>query len=179
MPQSFEASPQAVTYSAVELLRDGQRLEIRALRPADRADFVAAVGLTSAQSLYRRFFSPKRRFTEAEVAFYLDVDFVDHVALIAVMEEDGRPAVVGGGRYFVGDAGQAELALVVVDRYQGRGIGSALVRHLAIIARAAGLSELVAQVLSDNFAMLHVFKKAGFRITRREAGIVHLGLRLG
>ena len=69
--------------SAIEALRDGCRVEIRALRPDDRADLIAAVGRTSAQSLYRRFFGLKRSFTEQEVAFFVNVDFVNHVALIA------------------------------------------------------------------------------------------------
>jgi RimJ/RimL family protein N-acetyltransferase len=166
------------TFSAVELSRDGRRVEIRALRPDDRADFVAAVGQTSAQSLYRRFFVPRRSFTAEEIAFFVNVDFVDHVALVAVTDEGGRPVIVGGGRYIVEQPGQAELAFVVVDRYQGQGIGSALMRHLVAIARSAGLRELVAEVLADNVAMLRVFKKSGFHITRRGSGVVYFTLRL-
>lgn len=170
--------PGAMTYSAFEPLRDGRRAEIRALRPDDQAGLVAAVGRTSARSLYRRFFVPRRDFTEQETAFFVNVDFVAHVALVATMEEDGRPVIVGGGRYIVLEPGQAELAFVVVDRYQGQGIGSALMRHLEAIAREAGLEELVAQVLPENVAMLRVFKKSGFHVTRRESGIVHLALPL-
>ena len=77
-------------YSAIEALRDGCRVEIRALRPDDRADLVAAVCRTSAQSLYRRFFSLKRSFTEQEAAFFVNVDFVNHVALVALIDEGGR-----------------------------------------------------------------------------------------
>lgn len=169
---------EAAKYSTVERLRDGRCVEIRALRPDDQADFLAAVGDTSAQSLYRRFFAPRRGFTEQEIAFFMNVDFVDHVALVAVMEEGGRPVIVGSGRYIVEQPGQAEVAFVVVDRYQGQGIGSALMRHLAVIARAAGLKELVAQVLPDNAAMLSVFKKSGFHFTARGSGVVYLTLRL-
>ena len=68
----------AADYSAVETLRNGQRVEIRALRPQDRDEFVAAAGRLSAESLYRRFFAPKPHFSEKERAFFLDVDFVDH-----------------------------------------------------------------------------------------------------
>jgi RimJ/RimL family protein N-acetyltransferase len=169
---------EAAKYSTVERLHDGRRVEIRALSPDDQADFLAAVGDTSAQSLYRRFFAPRRGFTEQEIAFFINVDFVDHVALVAVMEECGRPVIVGSGRYIVEQPGQAEVAFVVVDRYQGQGIGSALMRHLAAIARAAGLKELVAQVLPDNVAMLSVFKKSGFHFRARGSGVVDLTLRL-
>ena len=78
-------------YSAVELMRDGRRVEIRALRPDDRAELLAAIGRTSTQSLFRRFFAAKRGFTDQEIEFFLHVDFINHVALVAVMEEDGRP----------------------------------------------------------------------------------------
>jgi hypothetical protein len=78
---------QAAKYSAVELLRDGRRMEIRALRPDDQAELVAAVGRTSDLSLYRRFFGVKRDFSEKDIAFFVNVDFTNHVALIAVVEE--------------------------------------------------------------------------------------------
>ena len=122
---------EGATYSAVEVLRDKRRVEIRALRPDDRADLLAAVGRTSDQSLYRRFFAVKGSFTEPEIAFFLNIDFINHVALVAVLEELERPRIIGGGRYIVVQPGQAEVAFVVVDQYQRQGIGSALLRHLA------------------------------------------------
>jgi hypothetical protein len=104
------------SFLMAERLRDGRRVEIRALRPDDQADLVAAIRQTSPQSLYRRFFVPRRSFTPEEIAFFVHVDFVDHVALVAVMDEGGRRAIVGGGQ-----PGQAELAFVVVDRYRDKG----------------------------------------------------------
>jgi hypothetical protein len=83
--------PDVASHSVVELLNGGREVEIRALRPDDRAEFLAAIERTSARSLFRRFLAAKRGFTEEEVAFYLNVDFVNHVALAAVMTEDGRP----------------------------------------------------------------------------------------
>ena len=77
-------------YSAIETLRDGCPVEIRALRPDDRADLIAAVSRTSDRSLYRRFFGLKRSFTDQEAAFFVNVDFVNHVALIALIDEGGR-----------------------------------------------------------------------------------------
>jgi GNAT superfamily N-acetyltransferase len=137
---------EAAKYSAVELVRNGRRVEIRSLRPDDRAELVAAIGRTSAQSLFRRFFAAKRGFTEREIAFFLNVDFVSHVALVAVVEEGGRPAIVGGGRYIILQPGKAEVAFAVVDQYQGQGIGAALMQNLAAIARESGLKELIAEV---------------------------------
>jgi len=169
----------AANYSAVETLRNGRRLEIRALRSNDRDDYVAAVGRAGTQSLYRRFFGAKRHFTEDEIRFFVNVDFIDHIALVAVAEEDGRAAIIGGGRYVVTAPGKAELAFMVVDKYQGQGIGSILMRHLAVIARKAKLREFTAEVLPSNNAMLKVFAKSGIRhSTKQEAGSTRVTLQL-
>jgi len=166
-------------YSAFETLRDGRPVEIRALRPDDRADLLAAVGRSSAVSLYRRFFAVRRHFTEPEIGGFLNVDFVDHVALVAVVVESGRPVIAGGARYVVVEPGRAEVAFAVVDQYQGQGFGAALMRHLAAIAQAAGLKELIAEVLPDNVPMLKVFEKSGFPVgMKREPQVVHVTLRL-
>jgi RimJ/RimL family protein N-acetyltransferase len=170
---------EAAKYSAVERMRDGRRIEIRALRSDDRADLRAAVDRTSAQSLYRRFFGAKRDFSDKEVAFFVDVDFVSHVALVAVAEESGQAVIAAGGRYIVQQPGTAEVAFVVTDQYQGQGIGAALLRHLATIGRGAGLKEFTAEVLPENAPMLRVFEKSGLKSsTKRERGVVHVGLQL-
>ena len=149
------------------------------LRPDDQADLIAAVDRTSAQSLYRRFFGVRRGFTDQEIAFFLNVDFVNRVALVAVVDERGYPTIVGGGRYVVVQPGTAEVAFAVVDEYQGQGIGAALMRHLAAIARRGEIKQFIAEVLPDNNPMLKVFEKSGFRLsTRRESNIVHVTLQL-
>jgi RimJ/RimL family protein N-acetyltransferase len=169
----------AADYCAMEHLRDGRAIEMRALRPDDRKDMLAAIRRTSPQSLRRRFFVPKRGFSETELAFFMNIDFDNHVALVAQIAEDGRPSIVGGGRYIVVQPGQAEIAFVVVDAYQGLGIGAALMRHLARLARDAGLKELIAEVLPENIAMLKVLGKFGFRSSsKREPQVIHLTMPL-
>lgn len=170
---------EARRYSAVETLRDGRRVEIRALRPDDRDEIVAAAENASSQSLYRRFFAVRRHFTEKEIDFFVNVDFVDHVALVAVMEEGGRPAIAGGGRYIAVAPGRAEVAFAVRDEYQGYGIGAALMRHLADLARQAGLTELIAEVLPENLAMLKVFERSGLNVhTKRAGDVIHVAMQL-
>jgi GNAT superfamily N-acetyltransferase len=169
----------AAKYSASEALRNGRQIEIRALRTDDRADLLGAVERTSAQSLYRRFFGAKRDFSEKEIEFFLNIDFVNHVALVATVKEESRAIIVGGGRYIMVRPGAAEVAFAVVDEYQGQGIGGALMRHLVAIARDAGLKELVAEVLPDNMPMLKVFTTSGLQCKmRREGRIVHVALQL-
>jgi GNAT superfamily N-acetyltransferase len=169
----------ASQYCAVDALRDGARVEIRALRPQDREELIGAVARLSEESLRRRFFAPKRHFSEREVEFYSNVDFASHVALVALLDIDGRQTIVGGGRYIVVGPGAAEVAFTVDDAHQGRGIGGLLIKHLAAIARAAGLSEFVAEVLPANTAMLSVFQNSGLQVeSKREDGVVHVTLRL-
>lgn len=166
-------------YSATERLRDGRSVEIRALRPDDRDDMLAAVGRTGAQSLQRRFFVIKRGFSEKEIAYFINVDFANHVALVALAREDGRDVIVGGGRYIVTEPEKAEIAFVVIDDYQGQGLGTLLMRHLSVIARRAGLKQLIAEVLPENAAMRKVFSKFGFQSRRSpDPAVIHLVLEL-
>ncbi len=171
--------PAPGNYSATERMRDGREFEIRALRPDDKDDMLAAVGRTGMQSLQRRFFVVKRGFSEKEIAFFMNIDFANHVALAALAEEDGRKVIIGGGRYIVTEPGKAEIAFVVIDDYQGQGIGTLLMRHLAVIARKAGLKELIAEVLPENAAMRKVFSKFGFEARRGpDPQVIHLVLTL-
>jgi GNAT superfamily N-acetyltransferase len=169
----------AATYAATERLQSGASLQIRALLPSDRAEMLAAVGRLSKEALYRRFFAPKRHFSEREVDFFLNVDFISHVALAAVLSEGGREVIVGGARYFVTQPGCAEVAFAVDDPHQKIGIATHLISHLIAIARAAGLEQLVAEVLPENMPMLKVFERCGLAMTtRRDRGVVHVTLAL-
>jgi GNAT superfamily N-acetyltransferase len=169
----------AAAYTATEHLRDGRVFEIRALRPRDEADMLAAVDRIGAQSLYRRFMGAKRGFSDKERAFFLNVDFANHVALVAVVNDGDHAAIVAGGRYIVEKPGTAEVAFAVVDDYQGQGIGAVLLRHLAVLARRAGLREFTAEVLPDNTPMLKVFEKSGLKFSsKRSADGVHVALQL-
>lgn len=167
------------TYSAIDALRDGRRVEIRALRPDDRPALEAAVDRTSPLSLYRRFFAVKTVFSEAEAHFFVDVDFKKHVAIVAVVDEDGRPSIVGGARYVLVTDDRAEVAFTVIDAFQGKGLGSLLLRHLTAIARSAGIRQFVAEVLSENRPMLEVFQHCGLRMSvRSESEVAHVTLDL-
>ena len=108
-------------YSVTEHLCDGREVEIRALRSEDKDDMLAAVGRTGTESLRRRFFVGKRGFSEREIAFFMNIDFANHVALVAIAEEDPK-GIIGGG-YLVTEPGDR---LRRDRRLSGLGIGSAL-----------------------------------------------------
>jgi GNAT superfamily N-acetyltransferase len=140
---------------------------------------LGAVGRTGPQSLQRRFFVVKRGISEKEMAFFMNIDFINHGAIVALADEDERKVIIGGGRYIVTEPGKAEIAFVVIDDYQSQGVGTLLMRHLAIIARRAGLKELSAEVLPENTAMRKVFGKFGFQARRgRDPKVVHLMLEI-
>jgi len=169
----------AAKYAATERLRNGASLQIRALLPSDRTEMLASIGRASKKTLYRRFFAPKRNFSQREIEFFLNVDFSSHVALAAVLSEGGRKVIVGGARYIVSQPGCAEVAFAIDDPHQKLGIATHLITHLIEIARAAALEEFVAEVLAENVPMLKVFERCGLAMTtRRERGIVHVTLAL-
>jgi len=166
-------------FSVIETLRNGRKVEIRAQRPGDRDDLEAAIARMSDSSLYRRFFVAKHHFSEKEAAYFLNIDFINHIALVVLAEENGNQTIVAAGRYVIVEPGRAEVAFAVADEYQGQGVGAALMRHLSTIAHQGGIVELIAEVLTDNRAMLKVFEKSGLQMsTNREGPVVHVKLKL-
>jgi RimJ/RimL family protein N-acetyltransferase len=140
---------------------------------------LASVARFSKETLYRRFFAPKRSFSEREIEFFLNVDFISHVALAAILAEGGRQMIVGGARYIVSQPGRAEVAFAIDDPHQKLGVATHLITHLIEIGRAAGLEAFVAEVLPENVPMLKVFERCGLAMTTRgERGVVHVTLAL-
>lgn len=169
----------AASYMRHEQLSDGTPVEIRALRPEDEVGMLAALDQTSVQSRRRRFFIPKQHFSDRERDFFMEIDFVHHAALVACVDDAGRSSIVGGGRYVVAEPGHAEMAFMVIDAWQGRGIGTTIARHLIVLAREAGLTELTAEVLPENTAMRQVFNRLGFvTAPKRDPETIHLVLNL-
>jgi acyl-CoA synthetase (NDP forming)/GNAT superfamily N-acetyltransferase len=162
-----------VTEPADVLLSDGSTVHVRPIRPADAAAIVALHSRFSVRTRYLRYFSPYPRIPERDLARFVNVDHRDREAL--VVSSGGQLIAVGRYDRLGPDADDAEVAFVVEDAYQGRGIGSVLLEHLAEGARAAGIRRFVAEVLAENGNMLRVFADAGYRIHREYAeGVVHL-----
>jgi RimJ/RimL family protein N-acetyltransferase len=108
-----------------------------------------------------------------------EVDFVDVVALVAVVEKDGNDQIVGGGRYIRTGGQGAEVAFLIGDAFHGLGIASLLFRHLVAIARDSGITQFEAEVLPSNEAMLKVFARSGLPVIRTATGgTVHVSMEL-
>ena len=141
------------------LLADGRVAEVRPILPSDLASLKSLHSSLSSESIYLRFFSFRRELSEAEFEHLVNVDYVDRLALVAVVDEE----LVAVARYERLPArAEAEVAFTVRDDLQGRGIGTVLLEHLASAAVAVGIRRFVADTLAENHRMLDVFRKAGF-----------------
>jgi GNAT superfamily N-acetyltransferase len=176
MPDGVSAGPPAVSgdypagLEADERLRDGAHLLVRPIRGDDGAAMTAFHETLSPRSVYRRFFFAHPHLSPGEVERFTTVDYVDRMAFVVV---DGD-RIVAVGRYerLVG-SDEAEVAFVVTDAYQRRGIGALLLDHLADVARGHGINRFMAQTLSENRDMLGVFLSSGFPVaTSSEGGTV-------
>ncbi len=171
----------ASNYNAVETIRSGQIITIRAIRTEDAPLLRGVFHEVDKRSLYLRFFQNKSRITDEELEYFTEVDFINHVALVAVLVDDSR--IIGGGRYFAYDSPteirSAEIAFMVHDLYQGLGIATLIMKHLLIIARENGIVQFEADVLPENAKMLSVFTRSGLPVkTSRTQGVVHVTLAL-
>ncbi|EEP74120.1 GCN5 N-acetyltransferase, partial [Micromonospora sp. ATCC 39149] len=155
------------------LLSDGSTVALRPIRPDDAPGIVSMHARFSERTRYLRYFSPYPRIPERDLNRFVHVDHRDREAFVVLAAE----RIVAVGRYerLGPQAPEAEVAFVVEDAYQGRGIGSVLLEHLADAARRAGIVHFVAEVLPANVAMLRVFADFGYQVQRQYAdGVVHL-----
>lgn len=170
----------ASAFAVDRVLRDGGSIHVRAIRPDDKPRLLDHFARLSARSVYFRFFRVKKRLTDEELCQFTELDFRRQVGLVATLQAGGDEQIIGVGRYAVldgapGQPRRAEVAFAIADDHQRRGIGALLLEHLAEIARANGVEEFEADVLGENNAMLQVFLRSGFRVTRSlEEGVFHL-----
>jgi RimJ/RimL family protein N-acetyltransferase len=148
-------------------------LLLRRITPEDKEALVAGLGRLSDRSVYQRFLSPKPRLTTSELRYLTEVDFVDHYALVAVLARS-PDVVVGVGRWVrsAETPTDAEIAIVIADDLQGRGVGTTLGRALADAARARGIERFTASMLPTNVAAHRLFAKISDRLEwTREHGV--------
>ncbi|MFE3876867.1 GNAT family N-acetyltransferase [Kitasatospora sp. NPDC059146] len=170
-------------WEADVLLRDGGTARIRPITPGDAGRLVEFYEQVSDQSKYFRFFAPYPRLSDKDVRRFTHHDFVNRVGLAVVVRDhfiatvrydridaDGRPSEHGT---------DAEVAFLVQDAHQGRGVASALLEHIAAVAQERGIRRFQAEVLPENRKMVKVFTDAGYTQRRSFAdGVVHLEFAL-
>jgi acyl-CoA hydrolase/ribosomal protein S18 acetylase RimI-like enzyme len=144
-------------------LPGGEPLLIRPVRITDEQALQAHLYSLSDDSAYRRYLGFKKAHPHEEMQHLVDVDYHDSMALVAL---DERDQIVGLTRYDLDHAtGLAEVAFSVPDAWQGRGVGTALLRRIAEVAYARGISGFFADVLASNTPMLRVFQRSGHRVS--------------
>ncbi|GAA2473889.1 GNAT family N-acetyltransferase [Winogradskya humida] len=155
------------------LLSDGSAVHLRPITPGDAAAIVEFHSRMSDRTRYLRYFSPYPRIPERDLERFVNVDHRDREAFVIV---SGRQIMAVGRYERLGpDSPEAEVAFVVEDAHQGRGIGSVLLEHLADAAQENGILRFVAEVLPQNSGMLRVFSDFGYQVQRKYAdGVVHL-----
>ncbi len=147
-------------WEADVLLRDGRTAHIRPIRPDDDDLMVDFYSRVSEQSKYFRFFAPMPNLAPREVQRFVEVDHHDRVALVLLVGE----RMIAVGRFDRIDPVQAEVAFLVEDAHQGRGIGQILLEHLAQAGRERGVERFMAEVLPENQRMIRTFREAGYRV---------------
>ena len=159
--------------SADVLLSDGTAVHVRQMQPGDADAILALHSRLSDRTRYLRYFSPYPTIPERDLNRFVHVDHRDREAFVVV--SGSRIMAVGRYERLGPDSSDAEVAFVVEDAHQGRGIGSVLIEHLADAARQNGITRFVAEVLPENGSMLRVFSDFGYPVQRRYAdGVVHL-----
>jgi RimJ/RimL family protein N-acetyltransferase len=146
------------------VLADGRPAHLRPLVPDDAPLYLDLLDGLSPESRYYRFFTPKPKISDAEIAHFLNVDHHDRVAIVAIVDR----AIVGVARFDreEADPTRAELAIAVADDMQGTGVGGALIAHLTTAAHDRHVETLLANVLSDNHKMLRLLAKTGRELHR-------------
>jgi acetyltransferase len=157
---------------------DGTRVTIRTMQPTDREIEAQFVRHLTPTSKYYRFHAALRELTASMLDHFTNVNFPDEMALIATIREADAEREIGVARYMRAQGSDtAEIAVVVSDEGQGKGIGCKMLKDLRDIAHQAGIRHLEARVLPDNRRMLQLAKNLGFRIKPRgdDPGAIELG----
>ncbi|APV52067.1 hypothetical protein BWI17_21785 [Betaproteobacteria bacterium GR16-43] len=174
--------PYPTQLEAVAATRDGHPVHLRPIRPEDavlEADFLNGL---SSQTRYRRFLSASHQDSPQAIARFTQVDYDRDLALVAVdRAPDGAETIVGVARYVrEPDPRAAEFALVVADRWQGRGVGTLLMAALEAAALQSGIANLAGIVLANNEPMLTLMRSRGYRLceNREEPATIEASLSL-
>jgi len=172
---SNPSTSELVALGALTVLPEGSRVRLRQGRPADKELLLRGFERLGEESRYRRFLAPMPELREPMLSYLLDVDHHNHEAIVALDERTGEG--VGVARYVRNDQrpDTAEVAVTVIDDWQGRGLGTLLLDVIAARAREEGITTFQAMMLGTNQGMMDVFERLGpVRVIDRESGTVEI-----
>jgi acyl-CoA hydrolase/RimJ/RimL family protein N-acetyltransferase len=151
--------------------KDGTPVLIRPIKPTDESLLHDLFYRLSQETIYLRFFSTKKYMPHKNLQRFCTIDYDHDMTLVASLTEGEVEMVVGWATYFFDpQTGFAEASFVVDDAYQGRGLGTALMRRLTEIAEARNIRGFVGEVLTRNTPMMRVFEKCGYPVEWKSLG---------
>lgn len=159
--------------------KTGLNIMLRPVKITDETllkDFFYAL---SEDSMYLRFFSMRRDMPHQRLQEFMVIDYSKKMVILAVLQDKEKETIIGLGEYEVNrDMHTAEVAIVVRDEYQNKGVGREILSYLTYLARRQGLLGFTAEVLVENKPMVSLFEKMGFDVEkRREEGVYEMRLR--
>jgi acyl-CoA hydrolase/GNAT superfamily N-acetyltransferase len=177
--QLVPRGPYAWEEEAIIEIKGGEQVLIRPLRMSDAEPLQDLLYRLSVESTYQRFFQFKKAHPDEEIQELVNLDYEHNMALVACRRSVSNADIIGMVRYDVDPATRlADVAFVVLDEWQGRGIGTALMKRTAEIGRARGLAGFTADVLPTNALMLGVFHRCGLLVhSELDAGVFRVTLR--
>jgi acyl-CoA synthetase (NDP forming)/RimJ/RimL family protein N-acetyltransferase len=162
-------------WDADVLLKDGSVAQLRPIIPDDADRLIEFYARVSDESKYMRFFAPYPELSAKDVERFTHVDLDRRVAFVVTLHD----LIIGVGRYDAVSDDEAEVAFLVEDAHQGRGVGQLLLEHLAQAGRERGIRRFVADVLPANTRMLQIFREMGYQVAGSvEEGVQRLAFRI-
>jgi len=158
----------------------GIELMLRPVRISDEPLLKEFFYSLSDQTIYKRFMSIRTDMPHERLQEFVVIDYSKEMTILAVKQEGPREVVLGIGQYGINEQNHtAEVALVVRDDYQNKGVGKVLLRYLTQLAKKQGLLGFTAEVFTNNQPMLHLFSEMGFEMEKQqaEAGVYKLKMR--
>jgi len=148
-------------------LKDGSTVLVRPIRPGDEPMMRELLHSFSKETIYHRFFTMIADMSLEQLKYYVNVDYEERMAIVGTTEVEKREKIIAVARYDLDrPSNMAEVAVVVGDEWQNKGLGSFLLKYLAQIAVTRGISGFTAEVMPDNFRMLHLLNKSSGEIKK-------------
>jgi acetyltransferase len=150
-------------FEKVLRLNDGTEIFVRPLKPEDKDKLYQMYTALSKDTNYSRFLI-RKPITRWIVEKWVEINYTDKMALIATVKEDGEEKIIADARFYTDkETGEAEIAAVVQDHWQNRGVGTKLLQYTVEVAREMGVKTLYAYVSPENKRIIHITKKLGFK----------------